>query len=255
MVFLHYYNKKDIGDAPIISFKQERIEISVKEKQDALLNGVEAYDKEDGDLSSEVIVESLSAFDENKDRIVTYAVFDSDRHVTKATRKIHYTDYEKPKIYLNDAFISNELSVPGINALIGATSSVDGDISSKILVEMQTYAGKNDINVNVQAKDSTGETENLDLIYNYDRNIYTTDIVLKKYLVYINVGEEFNADKNIKEIKTRSVRENPKQYLDIENQVNNQVPGIYEVTYSFSNLGDNGLTKCIVVVEKQRGME
>lgn len=120
---------------------------------------------------------------------------------------------------------------------------------------MQTYAGKNDINVNVQAKDSTGETENLDLIYNYDRNIYTTDIILKKYLVYINVGEEFNADKNIKEIKTRSVRENPKQYLDIENQVNNQVPGIYEVTYSFSNLGDNGLTKCIVVVEKQRGME
>lgn len=99
-------------------------------------------------------------------------------------------------------------------------------------------------------KDSTGETSSLDLIYNYDRNIYTTDIILKDYLVYIKVGETFDANANIEEIKSRSMREDQQQYLHIDNQVDNQVPGVYEVKYSFNNLGDSGLTKCIVVVEE-----
>lgn len=248
--FLHYYNQKDAGEAPVISFDNERIEISVNDEESALLDGVKAYDKEDGDLSKEVFVESISAFDENKDRMVTCAVFDSNKHVTKAVRRIHYKDYTKPKIYLKDKFMSNIISNADVNKLLGAVSCVDGDISNRITIQLSVAENINNYQVNVSVKDSTGEISSLDLIYNLDRNIYTTDILLKEYLVYIKVGETFDANANIEEIKSHSVNKEQQRYLYIDNQVNNQVPGVYEVKYSFNNLGDNGLTKCIVVVEE-----
>lgn len=250
VVFLYFYKQKDTGEAPQISFDEEKIEISVKDGESALLNGVKAYDKEDGELSEEVFVESVSVFDANQERVVTYAVFDSNKHVTKATRKIHYTDYVVPKFYLKGSFFSNSTNDTSIGKLVGAISCVDGDISGKVNVVIKPIAGTSDTNVHISVKDSTGETSSLDLIYNYDRNIYTTDIILKDYLVYIKVGETFDANANIEEIKSRSMREDQQQYLHIDNQVDNQVPGVYEVKYSFNNLGDSGLTKCIVVVEE-----
>lgn len=250
LFFLNYYHHIDTGEAPSITFNQQRIEISVKAPPSDLLEGVKAIDREDGDLSQEVFIESLSPFDENQDRAVTYAVFDSNQHVTKAVRKIHYTDYIKPHISLNKALISNEIASNKIYTSIGASSCVDGDISSQVAIQLQPSAENNDIHINTTVKDSTGTIETLDLIYNYDRNIYTTDILLNEYLVYIKTGEKFDAKKNIKEINSRTEKKNPMQYLDINNQINTEVPGVYEVIYSFNNNGDNGLTKCVVIVEE-----
>lgn len=250
LFFLNYYHHIDTGEAPSITFNQQRIEISVKSPQSALLDGVKAIDKEDGDLSQEIFIESISPFDGNRDRTVTYAVFDSNQHVTKAVRKIHYTDYVKPHISLNKALISNEMASNKIYTSIGASSCVDGDISSQVTIQLQPSAENNDVHINTTVKDSTGTTEALDLIYKYDRNIYTTDIILKKYLVYIKTGEKFDAKKNIEEINSRTEKKKPMKYLDIDNQINAEVPGVYEVIYSFNNNGDNGLTKCVVVVEE-----
>lgn len=254
MIFLKTYQAIDTGESPVISFEQERVEISVNDAPDILLNGMEAYDKEDGDLSGEIFVESISAFDTNQERMVTYAVFDSDRHVTKAVRKIHYSDYVKPRISLKNALFAGAIESPGIKKNIGAVSCVDGDISDKVVFDMQT-APDNNVHVNVAAKDSTGTTESLDLIYTIDHNIYTTDIILREYLVYINPGEMFDAAGNIESIKSNTEKENPAQYLEIDNPVNSNVPGVYEVIYSFNKQSDTGRTKCVVVVEENETKE
>ena len=254
-MFWYFYHNIDTGEAPIISYDQDNIEISVENDLSALVEGMNVYDKEDGDLSGEIFVESISPFDMNQNRIVKYAVFDSNQHVTKTTRKIHYTDYTKPSFSLKEELISDEMPSASVYSLIGATSCVDGDISNNVVVKIQSFPDTNDTLVKATVKDSTGTTETLDLIYNYDRNNYTTDIALKNYLVYINVGENFNADANIESIKSNTEKENPKQYLEIDNQVNNKVPGVYEVIYSFNKQSDIGLTKCVVVVEENETEE
>lgn len=248
-IFLVWDKINDQGEAPVISFDQELVEVSVSASEADLLNGVSAYDEEDGDITSEIVVDSLSAFDANENRVVTYAVFDSDCNVTKATRLIHYVDYTKPRFSLLKSFSSNTLNVTNITNMITATSCVDGDITSRISVEAKTSTTSNIINFVATVSDSTGETSSIELKYNYDTNNYTTSIELNKYLVYQKVGEGFDANANIANIETRSISTNQRQYLNITENVNYNVPGVYEITYTFNYYGDYGFAKCVVVVE------
>lgn len=248
--FLFVYSTNDQGEAPMITFDNHSLQISVNADTNLLLVDVHAKDKEDGNLTKDVVIDSISPFDEFKNRIVTYAVFDSDGNVTKAQRMVYYSDYTKPRFYLKNSFVSNTNNIGNISSIVGATSCVDGDISSKVNVKTTPMLDSNILNVTLSVKDSTGETSTLDLKYNYDRNNYTTDIRLQHYLVYVKAGEEFNAERNIKEISSKSVNEEEiYNYLNISDTVDYHVPGIYEVTYSFNYFGDNGFSKCIVVVE------
>lgn len=250
-VFLFLDAQDKTGNAPVISFDDENIEISVKDEKSVLLKGVHASDAEDGDLDDEIVVESISTFDQDKNRIVTYCVFDSDQNVTKAQRRIHYKDYTKSKFYLTDSFSSSTMNTTAITNMIKATSCVDGDISGNVVADISTTSDSNIVNVSVSVKDSTGETSSLELKYTYDLNNYTTDIRLKSYLVYVKKGQKFNAEKNLSEIDTKSVgKSEAETYLNIDtSKVNYEQSGVYEITYTFNYYGDNGFAKCIVVVE------
>lgn len=61
----------------------------------ALLAGVTATDAEDGDVTASLLVEGISGRNDDGTVQVTYAAFDSNHHVTKATRAVRYTDYTK----------------------------------------------------------------------------------------------------------------------------------------------------------------
>ncbi|MGN1343942.1 MAG: hypothetical protein ACI4U3_05140, partial [Traorella sp.] len=82
------------GSSPTIQINQDLIEVSVKASDKQLLQGLSASDPEDGDLTNQIKIESISDLDENMQRSVTYLVFDSDDNMTKATRKIQYSDYQ-----------------------------------------------------------------------------------------------------------------------------------------------------------------
>lgn len=250
-LFLFFYTHKDEDNQkPIITFENDLIEISVKDDESVLLEGVKAIDNEDGDLTSEIIIDSISPFDKNKNRIVSYMIFDSNKNVTVASRELCYKDYVKPTFYLNGPFVANStVNNLSINELVGAMSVIDGDISNKVSIEMNPIKHSSDMAVLVSVRDSVGEEIKLDLEYTYDANTYTTQIKLKEYLVYMKVGESFDALENVESIDSKTVRNNVNNYLSIDNQVNSSVAGVYEVEYSFNHLGDSGLTKCVVVVE------
>ena len=134
-VLIFTQERQSSGNAPTISAPQEVLEVSVQDDEEALLAGVSASDEEDGELSEDVFIESMSEFDEENCRTVTYAVFDSDDNLSRATRRIRYSDYEAPRITLNQALcISyNDYNVQ-LQDYVGATSSVDGDLSAKVSV-------------------------------------------------------------------------------------------------------------------------
>ncbi|MCD7946043.1 MAG: DUF5011 domain-containing protein [Clostridiales bacterium] len=78
---------------PVISVPDETLTVSIEDGEDTLLQGVTAQDGRDGDVTSSVLVESISNFYGDEKRLVTFAAFDSDGNVTKATRAIQYSDY------------------------------------------------------------------------------------------------------------------------------------------------------------------
>lgn len=250
VVFLLMYSRNDLGDAPVITFDEPIIEVSVNDGKEKLLAGVHASDTEDGDLSKNLLIDSISAYDSSKQRTVTYACFDSMGNVTKAQRQITYNDYTKPRFHLTKSFSSSTNSIGNIANSIGAVSCVDGDISGKVNVKIGNTDDPDLLKVVISVKDSTGEGSSLELDYNYDYNNYTTDIKLNEYLVYVPVGGSFSAENNIKEIKTTSTSDaKTSKYLNINDTVDYSTPGVYEISYSFNYYGDIGFSKCIVVVE------
>lgn len=52
---------------PVITIENKDLSISVKDKKDALLQGVTATDEKDGDITHKVLVESVSKFIEPGD--------------------------------------------------------------------------------------------------------------------------------------------------------------------------------------------
>lgn len=79
---------KDDGHDPVITVSQAPLQVSVNDKEDSLLNGVSAIDIEDGNITSNVYIESISPFDDQKMRTITYAVLDSDDHIARATLSV-----------------------------------------------------------------------------------------------------------------------------------------------------------------------
>ena len=119
---------------PEIYAPKSILTVSVKDKDKTLLEGVKAKDKEDGDLTDEVFIESISEFNNKQERKVNYIVIDKDNGVARTTRKIKYSDYEEPKFFIKKPLVVDMYTAADKpESYVGAKSVVDGNISDKIL--------------------------------------------------------------------------------------------------------------------------
>ena len=116
---------------PKISMDQDEIQVSVKDPEKVWKKGITAYDDKDGDITDSLVIESVSTFLEKGRRLVSYAAFDRDGHVAKASRQLIYTDYHSPKISCAKPF-SFPVGTQDILDSVYATDCIDGDISNKV---------------------------------------------------------------------------------------------------------------------------
>lgn len=245
-----YLQKEDVGHVPEITIDQDLIQVSVNDSKETLLQGVTASDLEDGDLTSQIVIDSISAFDANGNRTVTYAVFDSDNHVSKATRSLSYTDYTKPRFYFTGPMMNTSISTTNITKYLGASSAVDGDITERIYLQTSYQSDYQAINAKATVSDSTGTSETLEFVYHVDNHNYNIDIILSHYLIYLPVGETVDLMANIEEIQLNRLTNNDLiNDLTITGEYDPYTPGVYEIEYNISSLGDHGRTQCLIVVE------
>lgn len=244
-------NKENQGEKPTITVPSSVLEISVQDSKDALLKDVKATDIEDGDLTSQVFIEKVSEFDENFKRTITYGVFDKDDNLTFATRELRYTDYTKPEFDIVKPLCSIYYQIDETyKEFVSASSSVDGDISSKIFINRRHE--ENDIEyVEYSITDSCGVTETLTLKYDqldYEPNI---DIKLSDYLIKVVKGTNVNAINYIDSIESLGIKNNSLiSLVEVETNYNPNVPGVYEFIYRINRSnGEFGLTKLVVIVE------
>lgn len=242
-------NKLKTNDVPTITFEQSELNVSVKTNEKNLLNGVKAFDKQDGDISNHVMIENYSIFLDNQTRLVNYVVFDSDGNVAQASRMIHYKDYEGPKFYMKDQLRDSSYSTTKVTDIVKAYSSVDGDISNNITIMNTSFIDKDTLELKLSVSDSTNTTSYLTLHYYLDDD-YDIEIVLEDYLIYLPVGETFDYRSNV-----INVVEKLYQNIDLVGEIDIQVPemeepGVYEVIYSISRSnGNHGKATMVVVVE------
>ena len=216
--------------APVIVCSSSEIHVSVDASEEELLFGVTAMDAEDGDITSSVVIESISSFVEPGKSIITYAAFDSHNHVATASRTLYYDSLQ---------FLSGTVINPLL--YITAEDCIDGDISNKIsmtLLESGDYISAIGVHpVEFRVTNSLGDVSSLQTeIVVYERSSYNApSIVLSDYLVYTEPGERINPIDYVREIaflrESYTVEQYGAENLVIDDsELNIAKPGIYKVT-------------------------
>lgn len=253
VVTLQQMVRKQNG-APVISMDSENIEMSVDDPQEMILSGVRAQDHEDGDVSSSLTIEQISLGDDEKERVVTIAAFDSDNNVTKVTRTVTYTDYTIPQFSLtNPLSVPTGTSMATISQAIQAKDQIDGDITNRI---RYYNAEGSEFNPNVPGVYSVvfSVSNEVGLVEEFTASVEVYDkteewpanIRLRKGMLYLSRGEAFNPQEYIYavtvgneiymnqdgELVSQTDEDETFEDVEIDNPVNMDVPGWYQVSYT-----------------------
>lgn len=250
-------NDKEINSKPVIQMDKDIIEASVKDDNAALLKGIVVNDEEDGDITADIIVESISQFidDENHICNITYAVADSDNNVTKATRKIKFTDYESPKFTLARPLCFDVSSEDTTVGVLGAVDVRDGDISNKIKILASTVytSTAGEYTFTAQVTNSLGDTSKIKAtVIVRQGNKLSPTINLTENITYLKVGDDFDGYEFVSSVEDKDGNKISKDSVDIlSSSVDTTQAGTYMVEYGVSDAeGNEGSTYLTVVVEE-----
>ncbi len=247
-----FQKKNEDNTIPEITIENNFIEVHCDAKNEDFLKGIKATDEKDGDLTDEVIVESVSRFIEPGVCEVKYAVCDSNNHVAHATRKVRYIDYDVPKFKLKNSLCFSLYENVNIPSYIGAVDSIEGDISGNVVITSPDYTssvtGIFTLELSVANKKGDTSTLSLPLIME-DRNLSAPTIKLKEYLIYVDKNQEVDFEDYIVEATDRNDRDLTDR-IEIDDNVNLKKSGTYTVHYFVTDSnGAKGHSVLNVVVE------
>ncbi len=235
-VFLKTYIEEKINydeTIPVITVDSDIIEVSFKATDEELLKGVTAYDAKDGDITQKVIVESVSAFIEKGVCKVTYAVCDADNHVSTASRKVRYIDYESPKFFVNGTTCFSLYEGIDVSSRIHCNDCIEGNIDRKMILTSPDFiaASTGVFTIEATVTNDKGDTSSVSIpLYVEDRPAYAPEIRLKQYLVYLDKGDKIKPKDYLSAaFDTEGVNLTSK--VRIENRVKTSKPGMQAVHY------------------------
>lgn len=279
--------KDNLG--PVITMEETQVYAKVSDGEEVLLQGVTAVDAKDGDVTSSLVVESISDFVDGQTRYVNYAAFDSDNHVSKASRKLIYVDYTSIRFSLDVPlrFAATSSGTKDILGYVHAEDCLDGDISDRI-----TFSANSKIDMyspgeyaaELTVKNSAGDKTVLPVvitIYDTAEENAAPKIELSQYLVYTTVGNPLDPKTFLSNVTWRSTEyaltdglgtfcvdtseltdeerlvyqeSSPAVSYDrftIVDPTDYQTPGVYEIEYLLEDDSDHvGKVNLVVVVEE-----
>lgn len=257
-------------EAPEIKLEAIVPEVSVTDPQSALLQGITAKDKRDGDVTDLLVVERVTLLDSKGTLMVNYAAFDNAGNVSKAQREAKYTDYRSPRFTMESPLIFTYGASFDVLSIVSANDSIDGDIQHRIRATPLDKVAINELGIHevqFQVSNSLGDTvTKVFPVEVYDPDMYDAKLYLTDYLVYLPAGTTFSPNAYLEEFVVGGEEvslENglPKDYtLKLKGGVQTNTPGTYvveyRVTYTQKNENNSaldrswtGYSKLIVVVE------
>ena len=281
---INYYRKSVYEDktGPVFQIDNNLVQVSVKDDEKALLKGLSATDASDGDVTNSVIVESISPFTGTGRRIVSYAAFDSDNHVTHAKRELVYTDYRPSQFHLSKP-LAFAMNATNLLDGISVDDCIDGDLTKSVKLmsdeEIDTsHVGE--YSARLKVTNSAGGVSYLPVtieIYDASVQYRRPQLKLTDNVVYIEKGDYFDEEEYLASITINgteySMTDEEGTYgarylsqdetektigynrVEIESDVDTDATGYYEVTYSFEDTVENtgsGHARLYVVVLEGR---
>lgn len=252
---------------PVITSESNTVTVSVAAEESELLAGLTATDDENGDLTGEIMISSMSNFTEPGKRTVSYVVFDASNNASTLTRNLEYTDYTAPQIKLTQPlrYGLNEMEDASLTENMSVQDCLDGDITQQIRATFNDgsyIAMAGEYGITVQVSNSAGDTCSVPL------TVTVTDPaeesgkyypMLSDYIVYAPVGGYVDLTSLLIGLENSSTQylfadANPSAPGGIESvaiggAVDYNTPGTYTVDYQFTSAsGATGTTKLAVVV-------
>lgn len=236
---------------PVISIEDEMLELSVDSDDEAFLDGVTATDGKDGDITENIIVESVSKFIKPGVCKVTYSVCDADNHVATAVRKVTYTDYVSPQYVLNESLCFSVEQSVNLKDVISVNDCFDGNLNSGLILTSADYTGATEgvFTIDATVTNSKGDTAAVAFpVIVEKRSPSAPKIELTQYLVYLEKGEEIDTEQFI--VSAVDYRDkNITDDITIDTNLNIDKEGTYIVHYyAVDNRGERGHSTLIVIV-------
>ncbi len=263
-LFQAYTRVKTDTVPPKFTVDTAQIELSVSDPESMLLQGISAYDSRDGDVTHTILVESITAINEEHVAIVTYAAFDRSGNVGKIKRNVHYTDYHSPRITLSHpaCFIASEAEK--LMNYVGAEDVLEGDIGRRVratIVSNTSIREEGVHKVRFSVTNSLGDTVQLEMpIQVYANGLYNAQLSLSEYIVYLPKGSSFSPNDYLMTFTYSGKNINLSRSLPMDvtvkcdNNVNTHTPGVYSVKYTVTFIDRNvtytAYSNLIVVIEE-----
>ena len=233
-------NQKNSGNAPIISSNVDEVQIPCQYTKEDLLQGLSAYDVEDGYITDKILIGGFSDFTERGVSSLEYAVYDQDDNIAVFSRKVVFSDYIPPRITAAEPLVfkpaNNDYDIPVLN--LKGWDKLDGDISKHVLVTGADidFSEPGEYKASAYVKNSFGDEVTMELpVHVLEPGLSGFTIELKKSLIYVNKGDAVNPENYIASIRNEYTNEiiPEKGYkLKINSGVDTTKDGIYEIKYS-----------------------
>ena len=245
-----YQGSAERKEPPVITCPDTVLEISASDSESALLVDVTATDRQDGDLTSQIILGGTSKLITNDTAKVTYLVFDKDHNMASCTRYIRYTDYSRPRFSILEPLVYSTTEDAVLLDRLAAHDVVDGDITNRIRVSTLAATDNSQIyNITVQITNSVGDTARLKLpVLRLDYDPIRPVITLSEQLIYLDAGSDFDPMTYLSDV-TVSQGQVSLSSVSIDNPVNTAVADTYYVTYTYTANGSTGIAILTVVIQ------
>lgn len=235
------------GIGPTLSCETDHLDISVADGESVLLQGITASDKQDGDLTSHILISGISKMVENTAR-VTYVVFDSDHNMATITRTIGYTDYVSPRFQILEPLNYANNDPIALLDRLKVEDVIDGDITGDVRISYLNSTDQRDVyTIDLQVTNSMGDTARITVPLICRDEPQKGQILLDTYLLYLEQGETFRPRNHISTV-TAGYAENPAEAVKITGSVDTGTPGTYYVFYTYTQDGYDLKTALTVVV-------
>ncbi len=231
---------------PAIQCDTNELRLSAADPEEALLEGVTAWDGKDGDLTSSIVVERVSGTGTPGTATVTYAVADSDHHVASCSRTVVYTDYVSPRFSLTKPLSYTVGESILVRNRLQAFDVLDGSLTDRIKINAGSlnsyYEGSYPITVEVS--NSLGDTAQLTLNIEIRRAAANTPVIeLKEYLIYLDSAAQFDPSAYLSRVtggELSAVTASPEAAA--------LQPGVNQVVYSCTGSGGAVGTATLYVI-------
>lgn len=258
-IVLHFMNR-DKKDAPTITCTAEdMITVSVAVTDEELLKFVTASDKQDGDLTSQIVVSKKTYFIGPKVSTITYSVCDSDNNITSLTKNVFYSDYKSPEITLLNEFIFPSGYNFDLSRYVQATDVIDGNLSDYVKVISSEFANVNgQYKVNIKVSNSMADCTDITInAIVTDEDYSQVRIVLSSYTTYVTVGETVDYKSFIQNVINKRATYYDADDIKIDaSNVDLTKPGVYDVFYRIPKSRDEAdgnatMSRLVVVVREE----